>query len=110
MKKLLSILLFVTCYSLLVTRGFASEVSDLQTQIDELSHLRELSASATTPLESQLSGLDKRIASAQKGIDAAVAENKRLTIELDKRQTELAVQYKLLEAHVRNLYKYSRNF
>lgn len=77
----------------------------IKQQIDELSHLRELSANATTPLEAQLKNLDSKIASAQKGIDSAVAENKRLAKELDSKQTDMAVQYQLLTIRVRNLYK-----
>ena len=77
----------------------------IKQQIDELIHLRELNAAATTPLEVQLKNLDVKIVSAQKGIDAAVTENKRLAKELDSKQTDMAVQYQLLSVRVRNLYK-----
>lgn len=88
----------------------ADEVDDLQKQINELSHLRELSAAATQPLKEQLKQLDVKISTAQKGITAAVAENNRLARELDRRQIELAVQYQLLTAHVRNFYKQQQLF
>ena len=101
----LSIWLFI--YLSIINNGGvrATELGDLQQQIDELSHLRQLSESATTPLEAQLKDLDAKIASAQKGINAAVAENKRLAKELDSKQTDMAVQYQLLSVRVRNLYK-----
>jgi len=83
----------------------ATELGDLQDQINELSHLRQLSESATAPLEAEVSKLNAGIVSAQKGIDAAVTENKRLDKELDSKQTEMAVQYQLLSVRVRNLYK-----
>ena len=77
----------------------------MQDQINDLSHLRQLSESATAPLEAEVSKLDAKIASAQKGINAAVTENKRLAKELDSKQTDMAVQYQLLTVRVRNLYK-----
>lgn len=85
--------------------AFADELEDLQKQINELTHSRELSEAATRPLEAELKKLDTKIATAQKGINAAVAENNRLETELDKRQTEMAVQYSLLAARVRSYYK-----
>lgn len=85
--------------------AISAQLDELQKQIDDFSHLRQLSEAATTPLEVQLKDLDARIASAQKGINAAVAENKRLDKELDSKQTEMAVQYQLLSIRVRNLYK-----
>ena len=87
--------------------AISAQLDELQKQIDDLSRLRQLSEAATTPLEDQLKDLDSRIASAQKGIDAAVAENKRLETELDRRQTDMAVQYKLLSARIRSFYKRS---
>jgi len=101
------LLFFVFCFLFFVTIVRADELEDLQKQINDLSHLRELSASATTPLEAQLKDLDAKIASAQKGINAAVAENKRLENELDQRQIDMAVQYKLLSARIRSYYKRS---
>lgn len=82
----------------------ADELEDLQKQINELTHARELSEAATTPLEQTLKKLDAQIASAQRGINAAVAENERLAQELEERETALAVQYKLLAARVRSFY------
>ena len=71
-----------------------------------LSHLRQLSANGHCSFGSASDqNLDAKIASAQKGIDSAVAENKRLAKELDSKQTDMAVQYQLLTVRVRNLYK-----
>ena len=80
----------------------ATELGDLQDQINELSHLRQLSESATAPLEAEVSKLNAGIVSAQKGIDAAVTENKRLDKELDSKQTEMAVQYQLLSGFLKS--------
>lgn len=96
---------FILWPSSFVPAIFADELEDLQKQISELSRMRELSEAATRPLEAELAKLDARIAAAQRGIDAAVAENKRLEQALDQRQTELAVQYQLLSARVRSFYK-----
>lgn len=112
-RKLIFIVLVVTFYLLpftLYPSALADSVEDLQQQINELAHLRELSAAATQPLKAQLKNLDTKIAVAQKGIDAAVSENNRLARELDTRQTEIAVQYTLLAAHVRSFYKQQRLF
>lgn len=102
-----SLLLFIPSTAVL-----AESVSyeDLQKQIDDLAHLRELSAAATQPLKEELKKLDTKIAFAQKGIDAAVAENNRLAKEIDKQQTELAVGYRLLAIHVRSFYKQQQLF
>lgn len=88
--------------------GISAQLDDLQKQISDLSHLRELSESATRPLEEELKKLDSRIASAQKGINEAVFENKRLERQLDQRETELAVQYQLFSARARSYYKRQR--
>lgn len=105
----LSIGLFVYL-SIAAPFAHADEYENLQQQISELAHLRELSAAATQPLKLQLKQLDAKIASAQKGIDAAVAENNRLALELDRRQAELAVGYQFLALHVRNFYKQQQLF
>jgi peptidoglycan hydrolase-like amidase/peptidoglycan hydrolase CwlO-like protein len=88
-------------------RAISAQLDELQKQIDDLSRSRQLSEAATAPLEAELQNLDAKIAAAQKGIDAAVAENKRLELELDQRQTDMAVQYKLLSARIRSYYKRS---
>ncbi len=107
MRKVLFFLLFVYSFIRLFVYSpvSATELGDLQDQINDLSHLRQLSESATAPLEAEVSKLDAKIASAQKGINAAVTENKRLAKELDSKQTDMAVQYQLLTVRVRNLYK-----
>jgi len=106
-RKVLFFLLFVYSFIRLFVYSpvSATELGDLQDQINDLSHLRQLSESATAPLEAEVSKLDAKIASAQKGINAAVTENKRLAKELDSKQTDMAVQYQLLTVRVRNLYK-----
>jgi len=104
---LFSLFLLPSSFFPLPSYAISAQLDELQKQIDDLSRLRQLSEDATTPLEAQLKDLDAKIASAQKGIDAAVAENKRLEKELDQRQTDMAVQYKLLSARIRSFYKRS---
>ncbi len=107
MKKFLAggVLLLTTFYLLLIAPSIhADELEDLQKQINDLSHLRELSAAATSPLEAQLKDIDAKITTAQAGIDAATQENERVGVELDERETALAVQYQLFAARVRSYY------
>jgi SpoIID/LytB domain protein len=83
-------------------------VEDIQKQIDELAKLKELSESATKPLESELKNLDSRIKSAQQGIIAAQNQAKALAANIGKREEDLAVQYVILSKRIAEQYKRSR--
>lgn len=93
-----------------VAPSFADEIDDLQKQIDELAHLRKLSEDATTPLEAELSSLEKRIKSAQDGITGAKRRSVELAAEIDQREEDLAVQYHILARRIAEQYKRGRTF
>ncbi len=100
----------VFCNSLIFPNSvFAVDpVDDLQNQINELAHLKELSESATKPLEGQLADLDKKIANAQAGITQAKRQGEELSKDIDQREEDLAVQYELLAKRVAVAYKRHR--
>lgn len=77
----------------------------LQQQIDELARARELSLAATTPLEAELNKLDKQLKGIETQIKAAEKKTEELAGSIDKRELDLAVQYRILAARVRSFYK-----
>lgn len=83
-------------------------VDDLQQQINELENLKNLSEAATTPLEKEVSSLEKRIDTARAGIARAKTEVKQISINIANRETDLATQYQLLAKRIHRQYKYSR--
>lgn len=83
-------------------------VDELQSQIDELTHLRELSEAATEPLESELDSLKSRIGSIQAQLNEADEEAKALEESIAGREGALAEQYAALTVRVRSYYKLSR--
>ncbi len=83
-------------------------VQDLQKQIDELEHLKQLSEDATKPLENELKNLDNKIKNAQDGIAVAKKQAEVLAKSIDKRELDLAAQYELLTHRVAQQYKRSR--
>ncbi len=102
--RLFSILL-ITCALFLVTLPVhADEISDLQAQIDQLNHARELSVKATKPLEGQLDSLKRQLDQIQATLGALAANIKHKQKELDIREEKLVVQQVLLETRVRQYY------
>ncbi len=95
-------LLPTTNYQLLTVH--ADEIEDLQKQIDSLNHSRELSVSATKPLEGQLEGLQRQLAQIQATLDNLSANIKAKQKDLDIREEKLALQQALLEKRVRAYY------
>lgn len=98
-------ILFVTCVLLLVTLPVhADEIEDLQKQINDLNHQRELSINATKPLEGQLDSLKRQLSQIQASLDNLAANIKLKQKELDLREEKLVVQQALLEKRVRQYY------
>lgn len=98
-------IILVTCVLLLVTFPVhADEIEDLQKQINELNKARELSVSATKPLEGQLSSLQRQLAQIQATINTLSANIKLKQQELDIREDKIALQQALLEKRVRAYY------
>jgi peptidoglycan hydrolase-like amidase len=83
-------------------------VEELQRQIDELSHLRELSEAATAPLEKELENIEVRIKSIEGQLYDADQETDRIQRDVQTRELELKDQYGFLAQRVRRFYKYSR--
>jgi len=104
MPRFLAIFLFVACALLFVSFTFADEIEDLQRQIDDLNKQRELSVSATKPLEGQLQSLQRQLAQIQASINTLNANIKTKQKELDLREEKLALQQALLEERVRAYY------
>lgn len=88
---------------------FATDpVDDLQSQIDELAKLKKLSEDATKPLEGQIKNLESRITTARAGIATAKKQSEELAKSIDKREQDMAVQYKILAKRIGDSYKRER--
>ena len=85
-------------------------VEDLQKQINELEHLKQLSVDATKPLESELKSLESKMASARNGVINAKKQAIQLAEDIEKREEELAVQHQILAKRVAEQYKRGRLF
>ncbi len=89
---------------------YADEVDDLQKQIDELEHLKQLSEDATKPLESEVGSLEKRINNARYSIEVAKKEAKALALKIGDREVDLALQYQIFSKRIAQQYKRIRTF
>lgn len=88
----------------------ADEVEELQKQIDELTHLRQLSEAATTPLESELKSIQGKLERVRVQIKTAEAETVKLENDIETREDDLAESYQYLAIRVRNFYKSAKRF
>ncbi len=103
------ILLLALAFFLFTVLGYftsvrADEIEDLQKQIDQLNHARELSVNATKPLEGQLDSLKRQLAQIQASLDNLSANIKAKQKDLDVREDKLALQQALLEERVKAYY------
>ncbi len=89
---------------------YADEVDDLQRQIDELEHLKQLSESATKPLEEEVGSLEKRIANARYSIKKATLEENELAERIDEKEVDLALQYRIFTTRIASQYKKIRSY
>ena len=83
-------------------------VEELQQQIDELEKLKKLSEAATKPLESQLKDLKVKIANVRAGINAAKEKSQQLAKQIQEREADLSLQYKILAKRINEQYKRER--
>ncbi|MFA5932631.1 MAG: SpoIID/LytB domain-containing protein [Microgenomates group bacterium] len=108
MKKifLFLVILFFSLLTITYTLNpaFADEVSDLQAQIDELSKAREMSVTATKPLEGQLSALKIQLAQIQNKLAVLSANIIQKEKDISIRTDKLVVQQSLLSQRVRSYY------
>lgn len=108
MKKFITLLLFVFFFLVASTYKlapvYADEIEDLQQQINELNKARELSISATKPLEGQLESLKIQLAQIEaklQNLSSNIAQKER---DLNLREDKLVVQQALLSSRVRSYY------
>jgi SpoIID/LytB domain protein len=85
-------------------------VEELQQQINDLAHLKEMSEAATTPLEKELANIKARVATIKRELAAAELETKHLEGDIEARELQLDAQFQYLTARVRSYYKLSRQF
>ena len=116
MKKILlicflSISTLLTSYFTLHNSISADELEDISKQIADLAKAREMSISATAPLESQLGQLNKRLASIQSQINQVAdkisgkeAELAKLEADIVQSEKDLAVGKFILAKTVRAQY------
>lgn len=108
-KGLAAVCLLVGASYLLAPQTLAIDpVDELQQQINELAHLRQLSEDATKPLEAELKNLEGKIQSARNGIVQAKDQVRQLELSIADREVELAAQYQLLSLRIASQYKRSR--
>ncbi len=88
----------------------ADEVEEIQKQINELQAQMEQSIKATTPLESEVAKLNTQLSSIQAQIRQAENEVEKLSASIEERDLQIASQYIVLSARVRDLYKKTRFF
>lgn len=114
MKKfpvLISVILLLFMISLYVlpytrTPIFAEddEILALQKEIDKLNEARQMSLSATKPLEGQLENLQKQLIQIQYNIELLSQKIIKKEKDLDARTQKIAEQQALLEVRVRSYY------
>jgi peptidoglycan hydrolase-like amidase len=85
-------------------------IESLQSQINELQHLKELSEAATTPLEKEVTSISSKIAKIKSELAAADLETKHLEGDIESRGLQLDAQFNYLAARVKSYYKLSRQF
>jgi len=88
----------------------AITVDELEQQINDFEHLKQLSEAATQPLEKELAGLEQKIKSAQAGIAAAKRQAEAVAVSIKKRETDLALQYSIFAERIAASYRRARTF
>src|SRR5688572_8793080 len=108
MKKIstlfLSLLLFVSCFLLLVTSTQADELEDIQNQLKLLNEAKQQSVDATKPLEGQLTSIRVQLAQIQASLQSLTSKILKKEKDLEIRTEKLANQQALLESRVRSYY------
>lgn len=102
MRKILALFIFVFVaivffYGSVVIAGPDEDLRDIESQINDLEHQLELSKNATTPLETEVKGLEAQL-------DSIAARLFQLQEDLQKSEDDLAFQKQILSRTVRNFY------
>ena len=82
----------------------ADEIDDLQKQINDLNRQRELSVSATKPLEGQVEALQRQLAQIQSRLKGLSATINQKEADIKVREEKLDYQQSLLYERVRSYY------
>ena len=108
---ILAVIVLIATFYLLLSSAFADELEEISKQIEELRKSREMSITATAPLESQLAQLNAKLQSIQNQIDGVAtkisqkeAELKKLESEITQAEIDLKVEKFLLAKTVRASY------
>lgn len=104
-----SMFLFVATLWSSQTRAL-NEIDQLQTEIDKLEELKQLSENATTPLEKEVANLESRITAARTGIANARKKATQLAENITTREADLAYHYQVFANRVAEAYKRERTF
>lgn len=83
-------------------------VDQLQQEIDELEHLKQLSEAATTPLEQEVQSLATKISNAQASLKKAKTDAQALAEDIDERSQQQTEKTALLKLIVAQSYKTSQ--
>lgn len=108
--------LFIGCVVLLlgviVTQQMvrAESLEDIEKQMADLQSQMELSVKATTPLEGEVAKLSKQVSGIQAQITESGTRIKELESSIGERDTKIKLQYIVLSAKVRDLYKKTSHF
>ncbi|MEN8253682.1 MAG: SpoIID/LytB domain-containing protein [Patescibacteria group bacterium] len=101
--------IFIFYSSFFIFNSYAIDpVEDLQKQIDELEHLKQLSENATKPLEGELKNLESKIQNARNGVINAKKQAEKLADDINEREEAMAAQYFILSKRIAKSYKRSR--
>ncbi|HLC87780.1 MAG TPA: SpoIID/LytB domain-containing protein [Patescibacteria group bacterium] len=101
---LLTVFLFPKTYNLKPVLADDDEILALQKEIDKLNQARQMSLSATKPLEGQLENLQKQLIQIQYNIELLSQKIVKKEKDLDARTQKIAEQQALLEVRVRSYY------
>ncbi len=108
-KRLFHIGLIVALVMILIVaqqiRVKADDIGDIQTLINDLQNQMELSMRATTPLEGEVAKLNKQLNGIQAQIKQSEVRLQELEVSIKERDRQIASQYIVLSAKVRDLYK-----
>ncbi len=83
----------------------ADIIDDIEKQKNDLQHLLDLSAAATTPLEGQFADLQNRVGKAQADIKVAQQQTDQIAQTIESREKDLATQYQIFALRVSAEYK-----
>lgn len=88
----------------------AESLEDIEKQMADLQSQMELSVKATTPLEGEVANLNKQLNGIQAQIKQSEVRLKELEVSIKERDRQIASQYIVLSAKVRDLYKKTSRF